>query len=163
MIEAIKELWANKLDPAAWNEFLWPILFDPINSIFDPDPRYMLTGVFVIFVLFCIFIRFFTHPLVAGGFAAIGAFIFIVGLTNPDFQKIIFKGDNVPIVIMLVSVNRIIKAMPCSSSIAAASSLISFHSPIRGLLWPHPVRIKACIETRRKNFAIVLIACSSCN
>lgn len=99
-----KELPSHLTDAGWWNEFFWPILFNPINSIFDPDPRYMLGGVFILFLLFCNFLKFFTHPIISGGAALAATFVFIAGLSNPDFQKIIFKGDNVPIVIMLVTV-----------------------------------------------------------
>lgn len=97
-------LWENKFDPDWWNELLWPILFNPINSIFNPDPRYVLTIVFILFILMCVFIRFFTHPMVAAVIAIASTGLFFIGLVNPDFQKIMFKADNVPIVILLVVV-----------------------------------------------------------
>lgn len=86
------------------NEFLWPILFHPINQIFYPDPRYMLTGVFVLFGLWCAFMKHLTHPVLNAVPAAVVTIIFVLGLSNPDFQLIIFKADNVPIIIMLVTV-----------------------------------------------------------
>lgn len=98
-------MWEHLKDPNWWNDKLWFVLFHPINSIFDPDPRYMLTAVFLLFILFCVFIRFFTHPMIAGFAALVFAAIFLIGLVNPDFQLIIFKADNVPIVIMLVTVS----------------------------------------------------------
>lgn len=91
-------------DPLWWNDFFWPWLFNPINSVFDPDPRYTLTAVFILFIIFCIFVKQLTHPIFAGGAALVAVAIFLVGLVNPDFQLIIFKADNVPIVIMLVTV-----------------------------------------------------------
>lgn len=87
------------------NDFLWPILFNPINRIFDPDPRYMLTIVFFVFLFICVFMKYLTHPVVAGIPAVVGGAIFLLGLSNPDFQTIIFKADNVPIIIMLVTVS----------------------------------------------------------
>ncbi len=92
------------LDPHWWNEFLFPILFRPINSVFAPDPRYVLTFLFVGFVLACVFLKQLTHPVVVGAPAALFAVLFVIGLVNPDFQLLIFKGDNVPIVILLVVV-----------------------------------------------------------
>lgn len=95
---------ANLLNPAWWNDFLWPIIFRPINSIFQPDPRYMLTGIFVLFFLVCAFIEPLTNPIVVSIPALLTVAIFVAGLANPDFQLIIFKADNVPIIIMLTTV-----------------------------------------------------------
>ena len=86
------------------NEFLFPILFDPINSLFRPDPRYVLSAVFILFALACWKMKHLTHPLlwlIAGGLTTA---LFVVGLVNPDFQLIIFKADNVPIIILLATV-----------------------------------------------------------
>lgn len=94
----------NLLDPAWWNEFLWPYLFNPINKMFSPDPRWVLTAVFIIFGLACWKIKVVTHPLFASIVAIFSAILFVVGLVNPDFQKIIYKADNVPIVILLITV-----------------------------------------------------------
>ncbi len=94
------------LDPNAWNDWFWPWLFNPINNLFfQPDPRRMLTISFILFVLCCMFMRKITHPVVAAVPAVLMAILFFAGLTNPDFQKVIFKADNVPIVIMLVTVS----------------------------------------------------------
>lgn len=87
------------------NEFFWPWLFNPINNLlFQPDPRRMLTLTFIIFLACCVFMKKLTHPIVAGIPAALMILIFLVGLVNPDFQLVIFKADNVPIIIMLLSV-----------------------------------------------------------
>ncbi len=86
------------------NDFFWGWLFAPINKIFAPDPRYVLSIAFILFLLFCWKIKFFTHPMVVAVPAVVGGIIFFVGLVNPDFQLIMFKADNVPIVILLVVV-----------------------------------------------------------
>jgi len=92
------------LDPNWWNDVLWPYLFRPINSVFSPDPRYMLTGVFVIFMAVCWQMKRITNPVVIAIPALTIVALFLIGLVNPDFQLIIFKPDNVPIIIMLVTV-----------------------------------------------------------
>lgn len=102
--EALKHALANPTDTDAWNEFFLPILFNPINLLFSPDPRYILSFVFIGFVVMCVGMKHFTNPVLVGIPAAIAAAIFLIGLVNPDFQSIMFKGDNVPIVILLVVV-----------------------------------------------------------
>lgn len=94
----------NLFNPEYWNELLWPILFNPINKLFAPDPRYVLTAVFVVFALVCWKIKYLTHPTLMLGLAVVSAILFAVGLVNPDFQLIMFKADNVPIVILLITV-----------------------------------------------------------
>ena len=92
------------LNPDHWNEILWPILFDPINKMFSPDPRKVLTAIFVVYGVACWRIKEFTYPVFVSIMAVFCVLLFVVGLVNPDFQLIMFKGDNVPIVILLVVV-----------------------------------------------------------
>lgn len=92
------------LDPAWWNDFFWPWLFNPINKIFAPDPRYVLTLSFILFGLVCWKIKYLTHPVFAAIVGVISTILFLVGLVNPDFQLIMYKPDNVPIIILLATV-----------------------------------------------------------
>ncbi|HEX6883617.1 MAG TPA: hypothetical protein VF530_09570 [Planctomycetota bacterium] len=81
-----------------WNESLK----SAVDWIFEPT-RYFLGSVVLLAAVFY-FRRFVSKPAVVIAFFAFSTVFFVWALGDPDFKKIVTKGDNIPIVILLASV-----------------------------------------------------------
>lgn len=71
-----------------------------VNAFFSSPSIVFLSSV-ALFALFFIFLKFFTHPIVASVIAGIVVLFFGFAMTDPNFMEIVAKPDNVPIVGML--------------------------------------------------------------
>jgi hypothetical protein len=81
---------------------LGEFLKDRIDWLFEPTRYFMGFAALVAAVL--IFRKTFSRPIFILGFFAFGTIFLIWAIGDPDFHKIITKGDNIPIVILLATV-----------------------------------------------------------
>jgi hypothetical protein len=68
------------------------------------DPIVYFLGSALAIVAFCIWRRFLTRPIVITVFFALSVAFLVFAWDDPNFNKIITKGDNIPILILLASV-----------------------------------------------------------
>jgi hypothetical protein len=78
------------------------LLKSAIDWLFEPT-RYFLGSVLLLAAVFY-FRRFVSRPLVIIAFFALGTAFMVWAVRDPNFHKIITKGDNIPIVILLAAV-----------------------------------------------------------
>ena len=74
-----------------------------VNWLCQPHTFIILSVVAL--VVFLVGYRFFTKPIVAGSIATVCVIAFLASCLDPNFQLIVAKADNVPIVIMMVSLS----------------------------------------------------------
>ena len=73
-----------------------------IDWLFEPTRYFLGSAAAIALILY--FRKFFSKPIVILAFFAVGTVFMLWAPSDPDFNKIITKPDNVPIVILLASV-----------------------------------------------------------
>lgn len=110
-----------------------------INTMCQPAPFLVISVVGL--AVFLIWYRTLTKPAVAGPLAAVALIAFVASCFDPNFLKIIAKADNVPIVIMMVTVSFVLwlsfrQAALNDAALEEGKPLIESGSDDKVLVWP---------------------------
>jgi len=101
----------------------------------------------VLFFVFLIGYRTFTKPAIAGTIGALSTLAFLASCTDPNFVKIIQKADNVPIVMMMMSVSFFLwlafrQAAVNDERMEKGEPLLEAGADDKVLVWPDLVYIE---------------------
>ncbi len=111
------------------------------------EPHWFLIISVVLFFVFLIGYRTFTKPAIAGTIGALSTLAFLASCTDPNFVKIIQKADNVPIVMMMMSVSFFLwlafrQAAVNDERMEKGEPLLEAGADDKVLVWPDLVYIE---------------------
>lgn len=112
---------------------------DFVNAVCQP--HWFLIISVIALAVFMVGYRQFTKPQVAGAFGLLATVAFLLSCTDSDFLSIVSKGDNVPIVMMMVAVGFLLwlafrQAAINDESMEEGKPLIEAGSDDKVLVWP---------------------------